>query len=583
MRRIALLVLLAALPSIALNRRDRARRDTPAFQLFPGGPAAATAPKTNLLLRSQEFDDAAWIKQLFNTSPAISIASDTIVAPDGTTTADAISFPVNSASNHVAYIYQSLSLSPSPYTASIWLKAASGTPTIYLFMIGGGVWDDTLACSLTTSWQRFELPNRYLAGTYYYALGFDRQDADQGNTPAQVVHAWGAMLQANTSASSYILTTSAAASVPVAQGAFGATITNVRASVATSIDSSGLVTTQASNVGRVEPQGLLVELARTNLALRSAEFDNAAWTKNATGAGAAPTIPATNILAPDGSSTAESISFPAISGASDGSFMSQPIVATAVAYSLSVWLKVPTGTATVWLSTTPDGVTYHRTQCNVTTNWRRCKLENKTLTVATWYFFLGCDRRDASQTGMSAATVYTWAASFEAGFYASSDILTTSVAVTRAADIFSIANPLASSDVNWSINVLAIPYGGGSWLSAATRTLVSIGPTTNVLNSANLGVLLSGKLSLSVLDGAGLGHVDQSAAAIPDGPHWFRFSDQNGTTNAYADEARATAPTYLGTAIIAIMPSTIYIGSDSTSRWLGGYISDLTIRRGAGQ
>jgi len=83
-----------------------------------------------------------------------------------------------------------------------------------------------------------------------------------------------------------------------------------RASTATYTDASGMVRTAAVNEPRLRyadisgtgaATGLLIEAAATNLVLRSAEFDNAAWTKTAA------TVEVNVAVAPDGTMTAERI------------------------------------------------------------------------------------------------------------------------------------------------------------------------------------------------------------------------------------------------------------------------------------
>lgn len=69
--------------------------------------------------------------------------------------------------------------------------------------------------------------------------------------------------------------------------AFSGIITFTRGSSATRVNASGFIETVANDVPRIDftpvtlaPRGLLVEGQRTNRVLRSAEFDNAAWSKN---------------------------------------------------------------------------------------------------------------------------------------------------------------------------------------------------------------------------------------------------------------------------------------------------------------
>jgi hypothetical protein len=85
-------------------------------------------------------------------------------------------------------------------------------------------------------------------------------------------------------------------------------ITFTRASSATYIDSAGTLQTAATDVPRFdhnpatgESLGLLVEEARTNLVLRSEEFDNASWSKTGS------SVTANTTTAPDGTSTADKL------------------------------------------------------------------------------------------------------------------------------------------------------------------------------------------------------------------------------------------------------------------------------------
>jgi hypothetical protein len=72
--------------------------------------------RRNLLTRTEEFDNAAWIKT------NATITANSAVAPDGTTTAD--TFTATSASHTV---YQSLTATATIYTASVYFKQGTDT------------------------------------------------------------------------------------------------------------------------------------------------------------------------------------------------------------------------------------------------------------------------------------------------------------------------------------------------------------------------------------------------------------------------------------------------------------------------
>jgi hypothetical protein len=82
---------------------------------------------TNLMLRNQAFDDAAWIPS------GVTVVANQAVAPDGTTTMDKI-YPASSGSNK--WIGQAMGASVATYTHSVFAKMA-GKRWLYLLMFDG--------------------------------------------------------------------------------------------------------------------------------------------------------------------------------------------------------------------------------------------------------------------------------------------------------------------------------------------------------------------------------------------------------------------------------------------------------------
>ena len=232
-------------------------------------------------------------------------------------------------------------------------------------------------------------------------------------------------------------------------GVLDSRITFTRASIATYFDATGTMQTAASGVARFDhsptlvdsasapyvytPLGLLIEEGRTNLALQSASLTTTPWgTANTTAA--APVVTANSAAAPDGTTTATMVAFPAVS--SGKSELYQAFTATAAVYTVSLFLKGSVGGEQVYLFFVGPGAVYYRLRVTLTTAWQRFTVTSgANLTAATWDIILGCDLTDAGQSSISAQTIYAWGAQVELGTFATSYIPTTSAAVTRAADV----------------------------------------------------------------------------------------------------------------------------------------------------
>jgi hypothetical protein len=246
----------------------------------------------------------------------------------------------------------------------------------------------------------------------------------------------------------------------VMAGALDPRVTFTRASTGTYFDSTGTMQTAATNAPRwdYDPvthalRGLLIEEARTNLELWSADLSNVLWAKSNNGA-APPAVTANQAIAPDGSVTASRVVYPAVTTAGWYSQIAQAgIAATANPYTLSIWAKGNVGGELLYLNCTPDGVTYYRALFTLTTTFQRFALSTPSLTATTWYFQFGTDRRDAGQSSTPAQTMFLWGAQLEQGAFPTSYIPTTAASVTRAQDI-----PLLSSTGWYS-------PPGGSWMA----------------------------------------------------------------------------------------------------------------------
>ena len=257
----------------------------------------------------------------------------------------------------------------------------------------------------------------------------------------------------------------------------GPAITFTRASNATFFDASGVLQTASNDTPRFDhdpatgaSRGLLIEEARTNLLERSAEFDNAYWTKIRT------SVTANTTTAPDGTTTADTL----VEDTSTNTHnLYRPVTHAAATgtVTLSVFAKQKerlriqfdliaivgsdsTGVRCTFNLSTGSAGSVFGTQTgigsagtgtaaitNVGNGWYRCSLTlvpAAGITPTSNQIYVSPDNgTTANYTGDGTSGILIWGAQLEAGAFATSYIPTTSAAATRAADS-AVVTPISS-------------------------------------------------------------------------------------------------------------------------------------------
>jgi hypothetical protein len=157
--------------------------------------------RTNRVLYSEQFDNAAWVKSV------ATVTANTTISPDGSQNADTIAFTASA----IAFCQQIVAgaFESQSHTVSVYAKVASGTATFRLKCTHGGVTDYFSSdFTATTTWQRFTF-----TATFGATIGTSIVCGviNGTNALAKNVIFYGFQTEANASyATTYIPTTTAA-------------------------------------------------------------------------------------------------------------------------------------------------------------------------------------------------------------------------------------------------------------------------------------------------------------------------------------------------------------------------------------
>lgn len=485
-----------------LYRSDMQMQQNPAMGAGMGS-YYPTTPR-NLLGFTEAFGSWGFLQEV-QTSANIS------VAPNGLQTADKVS--VNNGTTTVpTYAGQLVTqVVGTPYTYSIYVKKAETRYATIAFW-----YSQTNYAGMQFDFDTQTITRSAATGTNYAVTTADFVSVGNGWYRLRLL---GTVGQTNGAIGVVGTNTAWASGAPIViqtgNGSDGVLVWGAQLSDSASLDTytpvyGAAVTSAAYYAPRLDfdgatlsPKGLLVEEQATNLLQRTAEFDNAYWTKTALNTTGTPAW--VNVaVAPDGTTTAEKLIADNTTAihhvAAGGSF-------AAAAYTTSVFAKegeyryvtvcrtngggihyaatVDLRTGTVTQETVAGSTVYSTTTVNYGNGWWRIQsYGNATngnyvlIGISNTATYTPSSNGMPSFTGDGTSGIFIWGAQIEARAFATSYIpnVDTAAGVTRTADVASVSTQ-------------AFPYSAteGTIVVNATSTLLPSAYTNGRAASLNDG------------------------------------------------------------------------------------------------
>ncbi len=389
----------------------------------------------NLAGYSEDFGNVYWDKG------NITITSDAIVSPNGTTTADKICDANNS--NTVHLVSRNMATTGVAYTASVYMKkgdynygqvhAYDYTGAIFDLVNGTVISSDALGATITSigdGW--FRCTYSFVAlnqGVFFNSSKTSTSAYYYTGTTGYGIYAWGYQLNIGSTAKPYFPTT----------------------------DRLNVPRLTYQNGGGGCPS-LLLEKQSTNVITYSEDFSNAAWVLDGDGAG--QSVTANYATSPDGTQNAERLQL----NRTGGTYSRLRQVYTAGfsgSATMSVYLKTNDNTTkNLILRLGSAGSTI----ITVTPNWQRFTNTQSIIYSLNFDFEVFIE---SSQVSTVSADLSIWGAQLEASSYPTSYIPTTSASATRVADV--AVKSSISSLFGVSATSLFMDFeitqvsGGGNW------------------------------------------------------------------------------------------------------------------------